>query len=133
MPDSHGDVVTRVDPTTVRLQVRFWDDTPGDKTISRGDFTLKNSEATFLPFTGRSGCDAWPPQTIRIDGSVSNLTLCFTVLQADNVDLRQLFLVWSRSGDVAEISLGKTCPSGSTEINITPSPLESPSPRVCVS
>ena len=125
MPDPEGSVVTRVDPSTVRLSLRFWDDAPGDKTIRPSDFALKTSETTYEQLVGSPGCDAWTPRTIGIDGVVSGLALCFTVPQA--VDLSQLVLDWTPPGGAAEIWLGQVHQSGGFEIGVNATP-SSPSP-----
>ena len=123
MRDSQGEVVTRIDSTTVQLRMRFWDDVPGDQTISRTDFALKNALATFEQVSGRPGCDAWSPRKIRIDGNINDLTLCFTISQADNVDLNHLYLVWSPRPDwVAEIPLCKVLSAACEIVLATPSP-----------
>ena len=115
VPDPGGNEVTRVDPSTVRLSLRFWDDAPGDKTIRPSDFTLKTSETSYQRVVGSAACDAWTPRTIAIDGNVSGLTLCFTVPAA--VDSSRLMLDWTPPGGTAEIWLGQVHESGSTFVS----------------
>ena len=115
VPDSGGNVVSRVDPSTVRLSFRFWDDAPGNKTIRPSDFALKTSETSYQPLARSAACDAWTSRTIGIDGTVSGLRLCFAVPQA--VGASQLILVWTQPGGTAEIWLGPVHQSGSTFVS----------------
>src|ERR1700694_4357516 len=120
--DSQGRVVTVLDPQTVQLQVQFRDDTPGDKTIQRSDFTLINTDRTYPQRSDRPGCSPWQPQAIRLDGSTSNLPVCFALSQADNVDFSKLVLKWTQQGRTADVSLGAPKPTGYMEMGVTPTP-----------
>lgn len=119
--DSQGRVVTRVDPSTVKLMLQFRDDTPGEKTIDRSDFTLSIAHVEYGQAAG-PGCDPWQPRGIQLDGTTGNLPLCFAILQEDNADLSQLILAWRQQGRSVKISLGAPNPQGFTEIGDTPSP-----------
>jgi hypothetical protein len=120
--DSQGRVVTVLDPQTVRLQVQFRDDTPGDKTIQRSDFTLLNTDRTYAQRSDRPGCSPWQPQAIRLDGSTGNLPVCFAISQADNVDFSKLVLKWTQQERTVDISLGAPKPTGYMEMGVTPTP-----------
>jgi hypothetical protein len=120
--DSRGKVVTVLDPETIRLQVQFRDDTPGDKTIQRSDFSLINTDRTYPQRADRPGCTPWEPQAIRLDGSTGNLPVCFAISQADNVDFSKLVLRWTQQERTVDISLGAPKPTGYTEMGNTPTP-----------
>jgi hypothetical protein len=120
--DSQGRVVTMLDTNTVRLQVQFRDDTPGDKTIERSDFRLFSANTNYDQRTDLPGCSPWQPQAIRLDGSTGNLPVCFAISEADNVDFSKLVLKWTQQGRTVDISLGAPKPNGYTEIGVTPSP-----------
>jgi hypothetical protein len=120
--DSRGKVVTVLDPETIRLQVQFRDDTPGDKTIQRSDFRLFSASTTYPLQADRPGCGLWPPLTMRLDGSTGNLPVCFAISQADNADFSQLVLEWTQQARTVAILLGAPKPTGYTEIGITPTP-----------
>jgi hypothetical protein len=120
--DSQGRVVNALDPQTVQLQVQFRDDTPGDKTIQRSDFTLLNTDRTYAQRSDRPGCSPWQPQAMRLDGSTGNLPVCFAISQADNVDFSRLVLRWMQQGRTVNISLGAPKPDGYFEMGVTPTP-----------
>jgi hypothetical protein len=120
--DSQGRVVTVLDTHTVRLQVQFRDDTPGDKTIERSDFRLFSAETNYDQRTDLPGCSPWQPQAIGLDASTGNLPVCFAISQADNVDFSKLVLKWTQQGRTVDISLGAPKSTGFTEIGGTPTP-----------
>jgi hypothetical protein len=125
LPDSRGDFVTRLDPTAVRLKVRFWNDVAADKVASQSSFALSKPPATYQQLTDRPGCDPWPPRTLHLDNSTEELTLCFAIAESENVDFGQLILEWSQPGATAPILLGKKSRSGAginIEIGVSPSP-----------
>jgi hypothetical protein len=123
IPDSHGDVVTRLDPATVRLRLRFRDDVAGDKVASRTDLTLTGPIVNYLPVTNRPGCDAWPDRTLHIDDTTSDLTMCFALLGSDSIRPDQLLLNFTQPGGTAPIKLGMPRSGFGIQIGVTtPSP-----------
>ena len=113
VPATGGALFTRLDPSTVELQVRFRDDMPGARVVSRDNFTLEAPPVTFLELTARKDCPAWPPHTLHIDETTAVMPLCFEVPGSADVDFSQLVLDWRQPGDFAQISLGKR-PTGSS-------------------
>jgi hypothetical protein len=120
-PGSGGAAVARIDPETVRLQVRFHNDVAEARTVSRDDFTLELTPATFPPVTGRAACPAWAPRTLHIDQATADLALCFAVPASSNVDFGQLILDWRQPGDSIQVSLGNQGP-GVINLGGNPSP-----------
>jgi len=127
MPDSQGNVVTRLDTGAVRLHVRFWDDVVGDRVASPGDFTVTDRPSIYYPLTDRPGCDAWPARTLHIDDSTETVALCFAVTGSDNANVDQLVLEWTLEGVTAPILLGKQS-RGGFAIDCCSSPSPSPPP-----
>ncbi len=125
MPDSQGNVVTRLDAGAVRLRVRFWDDVVGDRVASRDDFTVTDRPSIYYPVTDRPGCDAWAARTLHLDGNTGTMALCFAVTGSDNANVDQLVLEWTIEGVTAPILLGKVS-RGGVGIDCCSSPSPSP-------
>jgi hypothetical protein len=122
MPDSRRAVVTRLDPLAVQLRVRFREDVPGDKSVSRSDFALVTPPVTYPHLTDRQGCDPWPSKIFHIDDTTGDLALCFAIPLSDSVDFAKLVLEWTHGGARINISLGKPNVTGTTNIGDNPSP-----------
>ncbi|HEX9098363.1 MAG TPA: hypothetical protein VF956_02620 [Candidatus Dormibacteraeota bacterium] len=125
MPDSQGNIVTRLDAGAVRLRVRFWDDVVGDKVASPSDFTVTDRPSIYYPVTDRPGCNAWPARTLHLDDNTGTLAICFAVTGSDNASPDQLVLEWAFEGVTAPILLGKTSRGGYT-VDCCSSPSPSP-------
>ena len=123
MPDAQRAVVSRLDTLAVQLRLRFRDDVPGDKLVSRSDFALVTPPLRYPHLTDRQGCEPWPSQVFHIDDSTGDLGLCFAIQQSSNVDFAQLVLEWTQGGARVNISLGRPNPTGHTDVGASPSPL----------
>jgi len=123
IPDSQGNVVTRLDTGAVRLSARFWDDVLGEKVANRDDFTVTNRPSIYYPVTDRPGCNAWPARTLHLDDNTATVAFCFDLPQSQDVGPDQLVLEWTFEGVTAPILLGKQSRSGlGMECCSSPSP-----------
>ena len=125
VPDTHGNIVARLDTGAVRLHVRFWNDEVGDRVATPSDFTVTDRPSIYYPVTDRPGCEAWPARTLHLDDNTGTMALCFAVTGSDNLSPDQLVLEWVYQGVTAPILLGKQSRGGmgmSIDIGSSPSP-----------
>jgi hypothetical protein len=122
IPRSDGAVVTRLDSGAIELHVRFRNDMASAAVVGRDDFTLEMPPTIYPQLTDRPTCRAWPPQTLNINDTSPDMTMCFAIPESDNVDYRFLVLDWRQPGFSVQLPLDKSDPNGVTEFGSSPSP-----------
>jgi len=107
LPNSDGDFVARLDPVSVVVRLRFWDEVAGDRVASPLVFTVSNPPAVYQNVTDRPGCEPWGSRVLHNGDVTQDLSLCFAVPQSQEADLAQLVLEWAQADVTASIGLGK--------------------------
>jgi hypothetical protein len=105
VPDAKGNLATQPAATLVEVLLSFHDDVPGEKDVSRGEFTLigPDPELKYAVSLDRPECNDWKMR-LQLDDAGKKATLCFAVPAGAAMDPSQLEVDW---GNVA-MPLGKS-------------------------